>query len=58
MCCISIDKDHVHFVVGVSGSELGSLGRERLQSGKNLGKVNVSEWYNMASRWKDLQDGG
>ena len=34
----SIGRDHGQSVVGASGSELGPSGRERPQSGKDLGE--------------------
>jgi len=55
--CISIDEDHKRFVVGASGLELGPSGQGKPQSGKDLGKVKVSEWWNVASGWKDLRNG-
>ena len=46
--CISIDRDHGQSVVGALGSELGLSGRERPHSGKDLGEVEVLEWWNVA----------
>jgi len=47
--CISISGYHGRYVVGGSGLELGLSGRRRPRSGKDLGEVEVSEWWNGAS---------
>ena len=56
--CISISVDHGQYVVGTSGSELGPSGQERHQSGKDLGEVEVSEWWKVAADRGCLRDGG
>ena len=56
--CISISGYHGQSVVGASGLELGLLGRGRLQSGKNLGEVEVAEWWNAAPDRGCFQNGG
>jgi len=48
---VSIDRD-----LERSGLELGPSGRGRSQSGKDLGEVEVSEWWK-AVGWKGFGEG-
>jgi len=45
-----------NLLVEASGSELGPSGQERHQSGKGLGRVKVSEWWNAAPDRRCLQN--
>jgi len=46
--CISIDGDHGRSIIGSSGSELGPSDRGSPRSEKDLGEVEVLEWWKAA----------